>query len=801
MRFVLVVKWVVGWLLIMGCMLSSTLMAQAPSEGESPSDGDSPSGRSGSDNEVMGTIPDADPHRIGSGAEALSEGSPADSTSTRQGQGEELLRQVVNVKEKVDGYSHTLDMVWFVDSDGGVPYERVRREVESIIKLLGSNKYNVDLKILIYGHRDQFDQSWRSKMQKLMAKYFGDESLFQVLDVVPDESGKALHVKHTRALEHAMIWLGTLENSVPLKYKHATGVTFFRDDSESSKIFVFVTSDDSKKYPPPKKGFFSRLALIVAVATLFISGQLIALKYALGAAVGTGAWRLAHENHMRKQNRKAYENLMKANKYGPHINAGHFIETLKAKFFGSHSKNDLEKSPYKDIDTWAFVGGGAGGEMNFSDGGCKVERSKSKKVVHFTNYYNQTIKYNIKPDDITGARGDLNTEEKCRALRSHHLGTGKLSCPDVVHQKNELGASFRGAPNCSVMCEVSSERLKDEFVKKLKKDHPYLDASDIQEHLKIFESKFINEINETGKDPKQCRVKRTNPDTFRSKSQKKRSGLGFYGNTEESHGFTDAMVPFNLNFLAYEGKVYIRNHFKLAPGICIAGKKARSDSENAHHCRELPNSSSSRINNKSFYHRWATALSRDQKPPVCLKVCSEGEELYDRNCRVRRPGNEYIKVKDETGGVSAELCGVDWADAYEKYRGLGQFSKDFGLTKHNTSFPMDKTVGEVVSIKIIHKNPRENFIINSTKNSEILDLINNPKTPSIIGKRIVLPIAGYISEDDCELIKDPKLGLSDSKSWSEYGKALGLPYCFKGKEKQRKNPVNVEVVYKKYVAK
>ena len=787
----------VCWLLccFSAFMVSSALQAQAPSDVRS----------GGSSREIMGQTPEVDLNRKAAGAGSTSQDDKPSSGST-PAEGDSFERETLRIKEWAASQAITLDMMWFVDSSAGTPKKRVREEVENIIKTLGGKndkgkrEYNVNLKVGVYGKASDFPRQWRGRMKQLMEKYFGDKKLFQVFDVDPRSGRKTLKVEHTRALHHAMEWLNTVDGpTIPKEYKDATGVYFFRDSpsEKSHKIFVFVTTDDSKKYPKPRKGFFSRLVFFVAAVVFVVATQGAGLTLLQGLALSGGAAfvRASYEENLRKKNREAYEQLMRMDKYRWHPKTGNFLDALVGKKGDGGRReggrfapgSEYERAhPYKNIDTWAFVGGGGKTPMDAWES-CEVETSGDEltKVVH-TNHYNVKIDYKV-DWDVTGADKANNLQNTCKALRAHDQGAGGdgVSCEDDL-DKGKFDKKFKHTTRCRALCEVDETTLEGRYKESLQDVGVNLTSDESSE---AFE-KFYDEISGTS-GSKKCLLKREMIDTQLAR-RSPRVGRGLFGRSYSRGGityrYTNAFPPPKIEFLAFGGKAYVGDHFKLSKGVCEAlpqdFNSAKID------CPSMRLDSDDR----DGYAGWAKKLSADDlKSHTCFQICGEGDEYWSKDCRVRRTGRQYLGLVKETGGISAPLC-ADWGDYYKhkpsSMSGLGQF-KAAGITRLRSTFTLKKNIRELKSIKFKYSSG-DDFIIDDKNNRCMLDKIKN----FVRGKQVTLPL-GYAAGDGDS---------SCNSAWKKLAKALQLEHDGDGdkaglpsaseKRKEDKLPESIEFIYK-----
>lgn len=779
-------------------IVSSALQAQAPSDVRS----------GGSSREIMGQTPEVDLNRKGTGAGSTPQDDKPGSGST-PAEGDSFERETLRIKEWAASQKITLDMMWFVDSSEGTPKKRVREEIKNIIETLGKKdkkkgkrEYNVNLKVGVYGKASDFPRQWRERMKKLMEEYFGDKNLFQVFDVDPRDGKKTLHVRHTRALHHAMEWLHTVDGpTIPKEYKDATGMYFFRDSpsEKAHKIFVFVTTDDSKKYPRPKRGFFSRMVFFVAAVVFVVATQGAGLSLLQGLAVagGAGFVRASYEEHLRKKNREAYEKLMGMDKYQGHPKTGNFLDVLVGKkgeggrWEGGRfaPSSEYEKAhPYKNIDTWAFVGGG--GEDSPMDAlqRCEVETSGDEltKVVH-TNHYEVKIDYKVNWD-VTGADQADSFQKTCEALRKHDQGAGGKSCKvDDLRKlkKADFEDPFKHTPYCRALCEVDEETLNDRYKESLQDAGVNLSPVKVSEAFK----KFYKEISDTS--GSQCLLKREVIDTQLAR-RSPRVGRGLFGRSYSRGGvtyrYTDAFPPPKIEFLAFGGRAYVGDHFKLSGGVCDRMPSPFNSSSDSCSRRTLMKPDEKE---KKSYAGWAGALrTKRLESHTCFRICGEGDEYWSRHCRVRRTGRQYLELVKETGGISAPLC-ADWGKTYNSpsMSGLWQF-KAAGITRLRSTFTLKKTIDKLKSIKFKYSS-KDAFVIDDKNNKCILKELNDN---FVRGKQVTLPL-GYVKGDT-----------GCGSSWRDLRKVLQLYYediendkaglPLHSKDREDKLPESIEFLYK-----
>ena len=654
--------------------------------------------------------------------------------------------QVINIQEWAAGEQQVLDMMWFVDSGmSQAPKNQVKKEVEYIIGHLGGSDYNLDLKIGFYGSPQDFDPSWREKMKKLMAKYFGDESLFQVFDVNPGTGG-ILEVPSTRLLHHALLWLGTVPKGKvdETKYEHATGLTFFRDsDSEKShKIFTFVTHENSKKYPKKRGGGFGLGWVLALVAGIATGGMGFLAVGAVMSSVGAAGMLLGRKSS------EAYAELKDLKKTDPHPKHMEFLDQLEVRF-GFKKDEDDKQDFYSKIDTWAFVAGGGRGGNGSS--GCTIEKDDDDlSTVEFEKSQGVKVRYEVSQWDITGANEAENGDAlmKCRSLRKHDQGTGGKSCvTGDSGDRLKLKSYFRSKTDCSVMCEVNRKDVLSSLSKE----------KDREEYLKKVDSTS----------GKKCEIER--------------------------HAHTDRQKkigqPATLDILMFDGKMYKDKHFSLGSGIC--GAKSSSGSiEESDRCTAEP----------SEYLKWAKALG-SKTPPVCFSICGvAGTEKAAvtstllgiakltgtatvSNCSIERTGEEYLSLKDITGGISADVCGTEWRSSYEAHQGLGQFQSTVGITRIRNKLKLNHSIKEVKSITLVyHKSTGKRPVRFTKEKNKAKKLLGEI---IIKGKTLDLNLQSMVDTEKCE-----KSSKAESEIWKDFAEALALEGCA-----NKVKPVSIKIVY------
>ncbi len=291
-----------------------------------------------------------------------------------------VVTEMVYVDKMLDDQKPKIDMVWFVDNDQGKPRDFVKSEIQMIIKGL---KNDASLKIGVYSG-DLFNSEEINKLNKDSLNYFNTE-FSQFGGWFP----------HTRALDYARSWMnydfdGHLkQDQIKEKAKRSN---FFRNntDSENYKsIFVFATTEDSKKYPKPKKGFFSFLTALVVIATLGTGlmayfgvvgfSQTFTFlgisKTVTGAEVARRATSELQkmEQKAKEDAEKRYNELVSKDQYQNHGKAGDLINELVGTSNGQNAgwflpQNKVEEDEIskahkyskkiRKIDVWSFVVGG-----------------------------------------------------------------------------------------------------------------------------------------------------------------------------------------------------------------------------------------------------------------------------------------------------------------------------------------------------------------------------------------------------------------------------------------------------------
>ena len=280
------------------------------------------------------------------------EGSRGEPSQERVPQGSKptSLTREFPYMETLQNTPHNVNMIWFISGDSR---ERHTDNMAQAIKVMTliidkfkQSKAKVYLNLGVYADkgegRGQINDP-KIKDLKGKVKTLNDRSEFFYY---PPLDGP---IKRTRALMHAMAFFMSYKKNI----RNGTWQHMFQErHPEQHNIVVFVTQDDSKKYPPKRRGWFS---FWVVLAVLFTAGALSGIMPLISGLIAGGGSAIAHvlsRNRQLERNRKKLIAELQENEKRNHYKYDTLLKVTDA-FFGNVSKSEEKKRNY---EIWAIVG-------------------------------------------------------------------------------------------------------------------------------------------------------------------------------------------------------------------------------------------------------------------------------------------------------------------------------------------------------------------------------------------------------------------------------------------------------------
>jgi len=586
----------------------------------------------------------------------------------------------ITMKEKADSNTPMIDMMWFVDPhQGDGPKEQVKNNIQKIMKEL---KGHASLKIGVLSS-GLYDRSEENRINKYLSEHYNTGFYQYDINWPPEQ--------HTRALEFAINWIengDTKEGDKSVTFHSFS--RYGKDENPNSNyhfIFVFSTTEDSKKYPPPKKGLFS--SMIIAFVVVGLTGGLGAVSMAslsgaaaavtvLGAGAGGGLLRAAWESERRERAHRKHEEILSKDKYQPHKNKEDFQELVigaskdikKGDFSGIFQpKGDSEKMRYQKavedgseegipgIKVWSFV---VGGDDNGDTNDCTNSSNPLKEGQILTRYarkyridkiYKHNDSFKIMDNYLYKNGLCFSSSQKIinTPLKLHrHVNRLRQDSKSIYFSFN-IQAMERGIPipynrmlysskpKCNILCENDPLKFYEYY-----KRHPAAQRdSKIREFIKQFEEERGNYNGDYNDIPKRCEI--------------------------HSNRDRETSIPYNfVTMLQYGDKKYFQHlppgdkrdyasyiHMQMSSEMNGFCSNFRGKLEDSLSKIDLPKSSYTQI--KGIFDS-AYNLDNVNLSGKCIKVCDITEYKSYQNCNVRRVGHEYLKMTKLFGGINAHVC-------------------------------------------------------------------------------------------------------------------------------------------------
>lgn len=228
-----------------------------------------------------------------------------------------------------------INILWVVDQSYGTA-PAASKLIRYIIDELASSPHNIKLKMGLISTQPLPDQT------TLNTEYTSRFGAAHKLIFTKDPN-IFKYVTLEGAIQHLAI------DGFSQMFRHSV-----QDKQKLQKnIIVFITKEDSKHYPPPRRGgFLSNLWKVVGVvaATLLTAGWGLPILSTFASAVGTGAL-IDHAvtTSERERRRKDYYTEISRNKYQRRLTAALSLEVLE-KLFGDYNS-------FANLEIWSIVGG------------------------------------------------------------------------------------------------------------------------------------------------------------------------------------------------------------------------------------------------------------------------------------------------------------------------------------------------------------------------------------------------------------------------------------------------------------
>ena len=238
----------------------------------------------------------------------------------------------VNLIEKFDYRkrasftTHFIDMLWVVDQDEHSGITNLEQAHDLMIHVieklaLAAQDQKINLKMgLVTGHgggTGELSSQKKNTLNKLLRKRFQTSLITH---------NQGFHgYRRTKVLVDGVMYLTKNHDFIR-----------FNVDGTKQNIIVFVTQDDSKHYPKPKKGWFNSIWIAIGAAVIVLTAgaaaplALTTTQIIAGSALGSAAvvGGLIQNRSRRDEINRKYEKLSRADRYQSHLTAKEAGETL-----------------------------------------------------------------------------------------------------------------------------------------------------------------------------------------------------------------------------------------------------------------------------------------------------------------------------------------------------------------------------------------------------------------------------------------------------------------------------------------
>ena len=493
---------------------------------------------------------------------------------------------------------------------------------------------------------------------------------------------------------------------------------FFREPSDAGtkqSILVYVSQNDSKKYPPPKNSWFMFIAFALfvvftgglgfAAAGLGASLGARALATAVGLGIFSGTWSPSDSYYVQAQDTlEKLNQLADGEPYQKHINAHEAKQILDAFLHPLVS----------GYEVWSFVDGAEneryepGNQMNrFTCDGdwCShISDEHLFKVVN-PNVYERKSLYppGWKEGDPPPPNLKQIIEKKITLeYRGSKLPDDGGKCLAKLMKKNNIKSNST-VTVCvkSTLCEMRYQA--GGTIGKLNNMLGSLTTPEAKKEVKELKRAY------QGFDRKASSAKAVQFDIKKDIVNSKDSQTNISARIHKKYQTLDRLTLTYKYNNVYVTRTFDKDVRVFQPNIC-----------------------KNKVNGKKISDAAKFMADNNANPvPFCIEVCTKPKSKPPKGvgsmCGKRRPGIEFIKLAQNTGGLISGLCSVRSSETIDH---MGE-----ALTSAKTLFSYG---GSRVRLKEV---PKE-FVSIQIVDAQGKNLLLKSQLPSLVGN-----IINYLNED------------------------------------------------------
>lgn len=667
----------------------------------------------------------------------------------------------IDIKRAALHNTHFVDMLFVADRT-----KETKDVMNYVLKELKDRKQKLNLKMGLV-HEGKADESYFKDInQELKDQGHGD-----LVFMPKKEDGRS----HKTMLDGLIAILKDI-----VEHKKNSQKKFFREPSDAGtkqNILVYVSENDSKKYLPPRRGWFNFLAFILFVVVtgglgfasvgLFGSLGAGAVATAVGLGMFSGSYDLMNDDYysMAEETLEQLRRLVGLERHNKHIDAHEAYQVLEGVLVPVVGQYEV----------WSFVGGAENKRyerkkayekdetdlrIQCKDGWCSHRRDAHMFKVVKPNTENRQSLYPssviLKPGQPpppgarTSAKSELEKEMK------RHSYTGRLKMEQDGCLARMLDPETMVKPpkpaGCSYLCE---QRYHDSIKKLKNKPNRQLHQQayeDINQKAGddvdvIIDAAKIKEIFEASKTDSNTSI-----DTSLNKQTKRLTSLK----------------------LTYEYKkgVYVTRSFD--HGVKVFSKQV---------CEKL-------VNNKLSQKAVQNFLDHEINPiPFCIKVCAKTQPKQSRrssggNCKYSRPGDQFMELAVLTRGLNSGLCALANKNKdTEKNIGEALTSRETLFSYGGSRVKLSSIPKKFVSIQI--QGTKGKGLLDASTAKKIVKNLNedlNRKEPKdwkkgdkvrslVIGDTLYLPLVPFHFREVVENKSEIGYGGVYKEAWEDFIKA------------------------------
>lgn len=627
--------------------------------------------------------------------------------------------ELFDYRKRASFATHFIDMLWVVDQDvhsGITNLDKAHDLMVYVIEQLAAQNQKISLKIgLVTGHgggAGELSSGKKRSLNKLLQRHFQTS-------LITHNQGFGGY-RRTKVLVDGVMYLTKNPDFIR-----------FPNSGTKQNIIVFVTQDDSKHYPKPKKGWFNSIWIVIGIAAIVLTGG-AALGAALttgqiiaGAALGSAAvvGGLIQNKNERDRINRQYEKLSRADRYQPHLKAEDAQMTLDSLMGVARGGNyevwsivgDAPRKIHKNPKSLGRQEYRSSSTRTSYDWKLTTERGFKTSYVLANNSSDIKRKFTLKRWNAGGRQGTLGSQQDVEQVldsKAYRLKNdqGKETCLDAFKVPNLSG--------CRAMCEVYYTSNVGEY----KGNEAYYDGL----NQGVTSDIWLEMMNSGGE-------------------------VSLDIHEEEDFDIQVAKFTYKKqgqNRVRYFGPSSMMKD--LHPSVCQEIGQVRG---------VAPEQKIAKILFDSGLH----------PQPMCMQVCpNKGPYSVlppgsTGGCK-RRKGWEYIKLVEQTGGVSFTPCeSGDKASRQLIDKVLTSSAAIF--SKVGTRVRLKEVPCKIVDINIFNAQGQSVFKgIHEVRRTVVKDINDNDKV-FIRGREVIVPTT---KETVAKMVQDGFIRSGSQRNWEKF---------------------------------